>query len=270
MRTSNRDLKVFAKKALEGRYKVAIYSMLAVSGVTFLGSTLTNLLFQNSSTMTLITGNIFSFILAQIMNVFAAGMSYLYLNMSRGKEYSYSDLIYLFKHNPDRVLVASLVMSVIELVMSIPYYYVYYFTDPGTTLEEQAIWYLISTGWMMVAVILTMIITLPFCLTYYLLVDDLNLSGMDGLKLSLRLMKGNKWKYVRLMLSFIPWLIASLFTFYILLLWLVPYMEMTTVMFYRDVIQDFYQPETETIMEMEQISGPENVPEDEYSYDAEA
>lgn len=48
-------------------------------------------------------------------------------------------------------------------------------------------------------------------------------------------MKGNIWRYVKLNLSFIPLLLLSVFTFYIALFWIMPYMEMSMVAFYRDL-----------------------------------
>ena len=39
-----------------------------------------------------------------------------------------------------------------------------------------------------------------------------------------------------LKLSFVPLMFLSVFTFYIALLWILPYMEMTEVMFYRDLL----------------------------------
>lgn len=261
MNTSIRKLKSYANKALDGRHKTAIFGMLAVMGVTFLGSTLTTALFRNSAPLTLITGNVFSFIIAQIMNVFSAGLSYMYLNMARDREFSYGDLLYLFKHNPDRVLVASLVLSLIELVASIPYYYVNYFVDPGTTFEAQMNWYLLNMLTMLAATLLTMLFTLPFGIAYYILADDTDMGGMEALKLSARLMKGYKFKYVRMMLSFIPWMFLSFFTLYIGLLWLIPYMEMTTVMFYRDIIGE---------LEVQEEAAPtyESLPMDDFNAEA--
>lgn len=251
MNTSIRNLKLYARQTLSGRYKVAVYAMLAVMGVTFLGDTLTTVLFHGSAPVTLITGEIFSFVIVQIMNVFLAGLGYLYLNMARGKEYSYGDLISLFKHNPDRVLVASLVLSVIDLLTSIPYYYTVYFVDPGTTLEAQAVWWMDVAARMLISIIVAEALKLPFAAAYFLLADNTELSGLEALKLSVRLMKGHKLKYVGLMLSFIPWLILSMFTLGIGILFLEPYMKMSAVMFYRSIIGEFDRAEIEQTIEVE-------------------
>ena len=62
-----------------------------------------------------------------------------------------------------------------------------------------------------------------------------DLGGIQGLKESARLMKGNMWRYIKLNLSFVPLLFLSVFTFYIALFWIMPYMEMSLVTFYRDL-----------------------------------
>ena len=49
------------------------------------------------------------------------------------------------------------------------------------------------------------------------------------------MMKGNFWRYVKLNLSFVPLLLLSVFTFYIALFWIIPYMEMSMATFYRDL-----------------------------------
>ncbi len=53
---------------------------------------------------------------------------------------------------------------------------------------------------------------------------------------SQELMRGNKGRYFYLIISFFGLLLLSVFTCYIGLLWLAPYMEMTQLLFYRDLI----------------------------------
>ena len=48
-------------------------------------------------------------------------------------------------------------------------------------------------------------------------------------------MKGNILRYIWLNISFIPLLFLSVFTFYIALFWIMPYMEMSMTTFYRDL-----------------------------------
>lgn len=79
------------------------------------------------------------------------------------------------------------------------------------------------------------LLTVPFTLVYYLLADEEQLSAGEILKESVRLMKGNIGKFIMMEISFLPLMFLSMFTLYIMLLWLLPYMEMTAVEFYRDI-----------------------------------
>ena len=114
-----------------------------------------------------------------------------------------------------------------------------YFVDPGTTIEDNLEWLMLLGLMLLLASVLNLLLTLPFVLTYYLLADDMDLGGIEALKISAKLMKGNIGKYLLLQISFIPLLILSVFTLYIALLWLMPYMEMSSVMFYRDLRGEF-------------------------------
>ena len=59
------------------------------------------------------------------------------------------------------------------------------------------------------------------------------MSGKEIVEESERLMRGNRWNYVWLTLTFIGWLILCAFTFYIGAFWLMPYVSVSTVCFYE-------------------------------------
>ena len=46
-------------------------------------------------------------------------------------------------------------------------------------------------------------------------------------------MKGHRGKYILLQLSFIGWIILSVFTLYIGMLWIFPYMQISMICFYE-------------------------------------
>lgn len=75
-----------------------------------------------------------------------------------------------------------------------------------------------------------------YSMQFYILADCPNVTAKDSLKLSMRMMRGNKWRLFVLELSFIGWLILSAFTFGLLPLFYVsPYMEFSLAQFYLDV-----------------------------------
>jgi len=74
---------------------------------------------------------------------------------------------------------------------------------------------------------------LLYSLTNYILFDNPNMSSKAIVEESERLMRGNRWNYVWLSLTFIGWIILSFFTFYIGLLWVIPYILITNIFFYE-------------------------------------
>lgn len=224
-----------AKKALQGHVGTVLLGLLAVYGLNMLGTILSTNLFSGTSPLDLVLSEVFMLVVSLIVGIISAGFGYMLLNISRGKEFSLGDLGYFFKNQPDRVIIAGFVLAVIQIVTAIPYYYVSFTTDPGLTVDSQIKWLSMTLGLLAVSTLLNFLISLPFAMTYFLMADDTELGGLQALKESARLMKGNLWRYVKLNLSFVPLLLLSVFTFYIALFWIMPYMEMSMVAFYRDL-----------------------------------
>ena len=61
------------------------------------------------------------------------------------------------------------------------------------------------------------------------------MSYIDCLKKSNELMKGHKWEYFVLNLSFIGWALLVPFTLGLLSFWLAPYMAVTECNFYNKI-----------------------------------
>lgn len=79
------------------------------------------------------------------------------------------------------------------------------------------------------------IIGLGFSMTFFIMADDPNISGIDALKMSWNLMNGQKMNLFCLYLRFIGWMILAIITCGIGYLWLAPYMTATTLNFYRQL-----------------------------------
>lgn len=75
--------------------------------------------------------------------------------------------------------------------------------------------------------------SLSYSLTYLVAYDNEEMSGKEATEESQRLMAGNRGKHVLLQLSFIGWAILTIFTLYIGMLWLVPYMQVSMICFYE-------------------------------------
>ena len=223
-----------AKMNLSGHWGSAIAGVLAVGAVTFIGNILSIQLFPGSTLWPMVAGQVFVFVFSLIAMVFRAGYSYMLLNMARDREVSLGNLLYLFHNGPDRVLVAGFILSLLNTVAQLPFYYVSFIVKAGNTEAEQIAWLELCLVMLLVGVVLEVILTSPFMLTFCLIADSPEMGGIEALKTSARLMRGHILKYWLMMLSFIPLAILSLFSMYIGLLWLFPYIYMSETVFYSE------------------------------------
>lgn len=72
-----------------------------------------------------------------------------------------------------------------------------------------------------------------YSLSYYVLYDNPDKSGKEIVEASEEMMRGNRWSFFWLSLTFIGWTILSVFTLYIGFLWLIPYIMVSFVCFYE-------------------------------------
>lgn len=89
--------------------------------------------------------------------------------------------------------------------------------------------------WMLLLIIPGIIAAISYSQTFFILADDETIGARDAIKKSKKIMYGYKWKYFRLRLRFIGWAILSILTLGIGLLWLIPYMKVSTAKFYDDI-----------------------------------
>ena len=79
------------------------------------------------------------------------------------------------------------------------------------------------------------IVALVFSMTFYIMVDDPNISGLDAMQLSWNMMKGKKWNLFCLELRFLGWVLLCILTCGIGYIFLMPYMTATLLNFYRQL-----------------------------------
>lgn len=235
--TSRRELKNYAKQAMSGKYGILILAFVAVQALALISSMISTALFPGEETIDIVLSYAFTFILTLLINVVAAGMNYMYLNIARGKAYSLNDLFYFYRHHPDRVIVVGFFMAVLNLLTMLPYTIYSNANLPGKDASVEALitWLYTGVVLMIVGMIVYQILVIPLEMTYYILADKPELKSTEAMKESLEMMHGNFGRYLMLKISFIPLMFLSVFTFYIALLWIFPYMAMTEVMFYRDL-----------------------------------
>ena len=130
-----------------------------------------------------------------------------YLNLVRGKEVKFNSLFEGFKKEN---LVRNLLLGLFKTI------------------------YL--AFWTVLLVIPGIFKWYSYCLAPYLVIDRPELSGNGSINMSKAIMYGSyRLRLFKLHLSFIGWLLLSLLTGGILLLWVIPYIQMTEAYFYEEV-----------------------------------
>lgn len=87
-----------------------------------------------------------------------------------------------------------------------------------------------------VGIIMLIIKGFSYAMTYFILYDNPTLAGKEIVEKSAVIMKNNKWRFFCLSLSFIGWAFLAGLTFGIGMLWLSPYIQVSIVHFYENLL----------------------------------
>ncbi len=233
------ELKNAAKDTLDGKYKTAVLlcflSFLITEGVSgfvdlFLPPAM---LPEGISIPACVIQCIASLLLSWVLGVLQLGVILFFLNMACGQPYQVNDLLYGYRHDSSKALVISGVLALVNAVCLMPY-----------QLLLQAYWYTRSPQFLTAAVIALAIgacfyvpLSLGLSLSYYLMLDFPEKTAKETLALSLRIMRGHKKRLFYLECSFLPLIFLCVCTLFVGFLWLIPYMDMTFVCFYLDLMK---------------------------------
>lgn len=198
------ELKEKAKESLRGKYGDAIGIILLLGLISFAIGLVTGIISGifsfEESTLSIIT-DIVSLV---VSSLFTFGYLNFFLKISRDEETSVSDL-----WSKTNMLVPCLIVTILI----------------G----------LFTTLWTLLLIIPGIIAAFSYSMTYFVMLDNPEMSAMDAIKESKRIMNGHKMDFFVLELSFLGWIFLGVFTLGILYFWLMPYMYVTTCNFYNEI-----------------------------------
>ena len=93
---------------------------------------------------------------------------------------------------------------------------------------------IVSIG-MCLLIVPGIIAALGLSMTFFIMIDNPGISGVDALQASWRMMQGHKMDLLCLFLRFFGWWLLSVITFGIGFLWLYPYIVAAKLNFYRSI-----------------------------------
>ncbi len=201
------ELKLKAKELLMGKKKNAALVVFVMALITGVISSVLSAIFPETidpSTGLKVSSPIASLIDSFVAIFLGLGMTSYFMKIARGEDPEIGELFSKGSIFP-KALVSSIIAALIVCVGCIA---------------------LIIPG---------IILGLAYSLVYYIYIDNPEVGITEVLTQSRTMMKGHKWEYFLLELSFIGWGILGVFTLGILYLWLAPYMGVTIALFYDNI-----------------------------------
>lgn len=238
MKRSNGELKGMARQMLLGRYQVPMLAMILSSLIPSLFLLPFNYLCSERSTipMQAVLYYLASFIITLIELLLNCGVKRIHLSIARGQQAQVSDMFWVIKNRPDRILIGGFVITLITWIPLIPSF-LFDLMAPDTL--STAVYLLISELLSMAGLFVGFLITLPLYFVFWIYAEDPDIDTREAFHRSLALTRGAKWRLVLMELSFIGWLLLGALTFGIGLLWIMPYMEQSFTNFYLEQKQEF-------------------------------
>ncbi len=111
----------------------------------------------------------------------------------------------------------------------------------GTCLVMQLVKTVLIYIGMLLLVVPGVILTYAYSMAPYILAEHPDYTGIQALRESRMMMRGHKWRLFCLQISFIGWAILAGLTCGIGVLWLTPYTEASTAIFYLELAGDYYR-----------------------------
>lgn len=241
---SNAELKNLARMQMSGKMGVLIGAMIIEAAITYLAVYIVSAIIPTTSLAANILNYVVTFIVQLLAFVLQVGTCLLHLHAACDMPCHISDLFYGFKNSPDKAIKIGVVLAVINSICMLPCDIMqqdvnFVLSNEITTPEQlNAVYSSLISFYlvMLICIIVYFIATLAFFPVFYMILDFPGYDAGTILKQSIKIMRGNKIRYALLQLSFIPLVLLSMFTCGIALLWVLPYMEMTSANFYLDMI----------------------------------
>ncbi|MFA9377728.1 MAG: DUF975 family protein [Lachnotalea sp.] len=232
---SSAELKGLAREQLKGKYGVPIGAIVITMLLSITLSLLSTFFYKTESVSAITIYYLISFIISLLSAVLSIGLIKFFTNFCRNQKYQISNIFWGFMNHPDKVIISTILLTLIMIVFLLPgiLLFVLY------VMMQEVMLFVIALLVTIVGVVFMMIISLAYSQVYYIIADETCESAIEALKLSRKMMKGNKGRLFYLQISFIGWYLLSILSCFIALLWIEPYVICTTTYFYLDLKGEF-------------------------------
>lgn len=231
-----------ARTALTGKWGKGACIVLAYLAIAFVVGIVIGLFGEDST-----IGQLLDLAYSIIQVPIAFGLSYAFIKLKRNEEVKAFDFLKLGFSNFGRawkiglrevlkVILPMILMIVSFFVLVAAVVYINAFSVVGASTDGFAGLVLVGLVLFIVSLIWYVSRSLLYSLSTYVAYDNPDMSSLEVVNESARMMKGNRGKIILLSFSFIGWAILATITFGIGYLWLTPYMVVAEVCFYEHLL----------------------------------
>jgi len=232
MKKSSTELKSIAKQTLMGRYALPMGAYALTFLISFTFNMVIAFTFPGITPVILILSSLCSLIISLLFNILSAGMYSLILNLCRNKEYSLNNLLFGFTHQPNRIILLGILITIITIACSLPGIIIL-IIGPVSAVP---IIELIGILFLLAGLIFSIILLLDFSQVFFIYLDNPEKKVLQIMRESRELMRGNKGRLFYLQISFIGLSLLAILSCYIGLLWVEPYAQCTYTLFYMNLL----------------------------------
>lgn len=227
---SRKVLKAKARKLMVGKYGfLALITVLMSAANLISSSFLGNLFYSGSGFFNLILQIATTAVVNIFYTLLLAGQTKIYLRICSGQDYRMKDLLHAFRDRPEQVAIYSVLYFVLQTIMAnVPLWLVQYGLAFGSTGTVVGL-----TVLSIVIILLCTILSLELSMVLYLYIDHPYMTAIELIRESRRLMKGKRMRLFLLQVSFFGLDFLCLLSFGVGFLFVEPYQQLTTALFYR-------------------------------------
>ena len=173
-----------------------------------------------------------------LTGLFSSGSAYLYLKLICGRPVSVGDLFYGFQLCPDKAIIIQAWITLITYLSSLPQIILNCLILANITNTDKILRYMLPYALSMIlSGVVSVMLSLFYAQTYFLLHDFPQYTAKELLQKSRRLMVHHKGRLFYLYVSFLPLMLLGLLSCGLAMLWIIPYMAATEAEFFLDLIQ---------------------------------
>ncbi len=246
-RTSISDLKAKAKDQLLGNYGIAtgsfallfvlMYSIMSIVisafATGFYGNDPTVI---DTSLARQLGVQFVGILIGSVCVTFSVGYIYMLRRITKGERPELRDMFFAFRNHPDKVIILSLILSGIQFILLIPANIIGIGSNNGVLDGKR---FLLFVVLYLAGLIISLVIDLMLAMCFLIYIDDPQMSVAEIVKGSVNMMRGNKFRYFYLGLTFIGYWLLAILSLFVAALWIAPYQTMTMIDFYLDIRKDY-------------------------------